>query len=53
MVAPAIISSLQGAQIADAKAYVQLMKRIKEIDKDHTVVMMQVKTLGISGYGLQ
>jgi hypothetical protein len=29
------------AQMADAKAYVQLMKRIKEIDKDHTVVMMQ------------
>ena len=29
------------AQIADAKAYVQLMKRIKEIDKEHTVVMMQ------------
>lgn len=31
------------AQMADAKAYVQLMKRIKEIDKDHTVVMMQVE----------
>jgi len=29
------------AQMADAKAYVQLMKRIKEIDKVHTVVMMQ------------
>lgn len=29
------------AQMADAKAYVQLMKRIKEIDKDHTVVMLQ------------
>ena len=29
------------AQMADAKAYVQLMKRIKEVDKEHTVVMMQ------------
>lgn len=31
------------AQTADAKAFVQLMKRIKEVDKDHTVVMMQVE----------
>ena len=29
------------AQLADAKAFVQLMKRIKETDKEHTVVMMQ------------
>lgn len=31
------------AQIADAKAFVQLMKRIKEIDKEHTVVMIQAE----------
>jgi len=31
------------AQIADAKAFVQLMKRIKEIDKDHTVIMIQTE----------
>jgi len=39
-----VISSFcKEAQIADAKAYVQLMKRIKEIDKEHTVVMMQAE----------
>ncbi len=31
------------AQIADAKAFVQLMKRIKDIDKEHTVVMIQAE----------
>lgn len=31
------------AQIADAKAFVQLMKRIKEIDKEHTVIMIQAE----------
>ncbi|WP_183580394.1 DUF5597 domain-containing protein [Mucilaginibacter sp. X5P1] len=31
------------AQIADAKAFVQLMRRIKEIDKEHTVVMIQTE----------
>jgi len=31
------------AQIADAKAFVQLMKRIKEVDKEHTVVMIQAE----------
>jgi len=37
-----VISSFcKEAQMADAKAYVHLMKRIKEIDKEHTVVMMQ------------
>jgi len=37
-----VISSFcKEAQMADAKAYVQLMKRIKEVDKEHTVVMMQ------------
>ena len=39
-----VISSFcKEAQIADAKAYVQLMKRIKEVDKEHTVVMMQAE----------
>lgn len=31
------------AQIADAKAFVQLMKRIKEVDKEHTVIMIQAE----------
>ena len=33
----------KNAQNADARAFVQLMKRIKEVDKEHTVVMMQVE----------
>jgi beta-galactosidase GanA len=31
------------AQMADAKAFVQLMKRIKEVDKEHTVIMIQAE----------
>jgi len=31
------------AQAADAKAFVQLMKRIKETDKEHTVIMIQAE----------
>jgi len=39
-----VISSFcKEAQIADAKAFVQLMKRIKEKDTDHTVVMIQAE----------
>jgi len=28
---------------ADKKAYVKLMERIKQVDKDHTVIMMQIE----------
>lgn len=39
-----IISPFCGeAQEADARAFTQLMKRIKEIDKEHTVLMVQVE----------
>jgi len=39
-----VISSFcKEAQIADSKAFVQLMKQIKEVDIEHTVVMMQVE----------
>ena len=31
------------AQIADARAFVQFMKRIKETDKEHTVIMIQAE----------
>lgn len=31
------------AQVADGKAFARLMKRIREVDKDHTVVIMQVE----------
>jgi len=39
-----VISSFcKEAQMADGKAFVQLMKRIKEVDKDHTVIMIQAE----------
>ncbi len=31
------------AQVADGKAFARLMKRIKEVDKDHTVIVVQVE----------